>query len=211
MPSEVEARFRPLRGTALAELTDIAQLGTAELGPPRSFAEVDIYLDTPAGELAAARWACRLRRRADRLTVSLKGPPDGPVTDAIHRRPEVEGPATPSLDPAAWPPSPARDLLDRLRGAAPIVERLTLEQDRTERLVTLDGRALATLSLDAVTVRRAGRARGSFAVVELELAPDAADREPMFRRVAAELHARADLVPDPQTKLEHALELTVRG
>ena len=211
MATEVEARFRADGREVLAELAAVRRLGSADIGPAQAFVETDTYLDTPAEALSAVRWACRLRRRGDRVTVSLKGPPEAPVTGAIHRRPEVEGPATTSPDPEDWPASPARDLLDRLRGGAALRERLTLRQERVERPVTLGGRGIATLSLDAVTVLEAGGTRGGFAVVELELAPGAEGGEEALHAVAAEIGTRAGLYPDGQTKLEHALELISRG
>lgn len=212
MPTEVEARFRAhgLAGRdALVSLAKAPNLGRARLGPPRTFWEEDTYLDTADGALSAERWACRLRARADRVTVSLKGPPESAPAGAIHRRPEVEAPATHSHDPAAWPPSAARDLVDRLRAGAGLVERLTLRQRRTERAAILDGAAFGTLSLDEVTVVHADRERGSFAVVELELlSSDGADgREQDLVALVEAMASRPGLAPDAQTKLEHALEL----
>jgi inorganic triphosphatase YgiF len=208
MPTEVEARFRADEPGQLRRLAAIPAIGDAELGPPRTVDEVDVYLDTPGGALAAARWACRLRRRDDRVAVSLKGPPE-PATGAssLHRRPEVEGPATPSSDPGDWPPSAARDLLDSLRGGEPLVERLTLRQRRTERAVTLEGSALGTLSLDVATVEVAGRPRGEFRIVELELAAEASGREDALGDLARTLGTRESLEPERRTKLERALEL----
>lgn len=208
MPTEIEARFRADDLDRLDRLAEIPTIGEATLGPARTFDEVDTYLDTQGGALSAARWACRLRRRDEALTVSLKGPPEAAAAGGwLHRRPEVEGPASASGDPADWPPSEARDLVDRLRGGEPLAERLTLRQRRTERRVTLGGSILATLSLDAVRVERGGRAHGSFCVVELELTAGASGREDDVARVAAALAAREMLAPDPLTKLERALAL----
>ena len=208
MPTEVEARFRADDPDRLDRLAILATAGGATLGPARAFDETDTYLDTVGGALAVARWACRLRRRGGASIVSLKGPPDAPASGGwLHRRPEVEGPATTSSDPADWPPSAARDLVDRLRGGERLVERLTLEQRRTERRVELDGMVLATLSLDAVRVVRDGTTRATFWVVELELAPDAVGREADLARVAAGIAEGESLLADPLTKLERALEL----
>lgn len=208
MPTEVEARFRADGPRPLRDLATADHLGRARLGAARAFDEVDAYLDTEAGALSDARWACRLRTRGGRTVVSMKGPPEASPAGGIHRRPEVEGPATPSRDPSEWPPSPARDLVDRLRGGARLVERLTLHQRRTERDVVLEpNRVVATLSLDEVRAVAPGAELGTFAVVEVELVAGDDRDEGALRELAAALAARPGLRPDPQTKLERALEL----
>lgn len=206
MAVEVEARFSAAGRGALDRLAARASLGGATLGPARTVLELDRYLDTADGRLGSARWACRLRSREEITTLSMKGPPDAPVTGWLHRRPEVEGPASSHADPDGWPPSAARDLLRELSGGAPLVERLRLLQERTERAVTLDGRMLGTLTLDAVTVQRGGTWLGEMHVVELEIrAGGDADRD--LAPLAEALALEPDLQPEPRTKLELALEL----
>ncbi|MGH2418652.1 MAG: CYTH domain-containing protein, partial [Candidatus Limnocylindria bacterium] len=138
MPTEVEAKFRAESAEPLAELATRPRLGRAVLGRPRTVDETDRYLDTADGRLEAARWACRLRSREGTTRISLKGPQVEGTVGWYHRRPEVEGPATPTVDPDGWPPSPALDLLATLRAGRPLVERLRLQQRRTERAVALD-------------------------------------------------------------------------
>ena len=204
MRTEVEVRFRADDPTVLPRLASAPRLGPAELGPPHAFDEVDRYLDTAAGDLAAAGWACRLRMRADRAVVSLKGPPETGGSDWLHRRPELEGPARDRADPAAWPPSAARDRLDDLRQGGALEERIALRQRRTERDVRVDGRIVATLSLDEVGAMRDGTELGRYAVVEIELA---AGGEEILSSLAAELAQIRGLVAEPRSKLERALEL----
>ncbi len=201
---EVELKLHAETDAPLQALARIERLGLAELGPARVVDEVDRYLDAPGGPLAAVRWACRLRTREGRTLVSLKGPAQHPAGDGLHRRPELEGPAGAGLDPGAWPPSEARDLLTRLAGSGPLAERFTLRQRRTERDVLVAGRRIGTLSLDRVAVTGAdGTEAGSFRAVELELAGSDSDPAPIFES----LRAHPGLVPDPQTKLERALAL----
>lgn len=209
MATEVEAKFRAEGQPALDRLVAVDRLGDAVIGPAVAADELDRYLDTEGGAFATARWACRLRERGGRTIVSLKGPPEAATPDGWHRRPEVEGPASPSLDPGDWPPSPARDLVDRLRNGAPLHEHLALRQRRVERRVVIGGAEIGTLSLDTVTVERAGRAHGTLHAVELELAGAGADAGAVgaAASVAAALGADPDLVPDPTTKLEHALAI----
>lgn len=205
MALEVEAKFLADGPWSLDVLASAPTIAGAHLGPARTVDETDRYLDTADGRIGASRWACRLRSREGRVVVSLKGPAEGPSGSWLHHRPEVEGPATASLDPRDWPRSDARALLDRLRGDAPLVESFRLEQRRTERRVEIDGRGLGTLSLDRAAVHRDGRTAGELFVVELEL--DAAPAGDALDRLAAALRLTPGLRPDPKTKLEHALEL----
>jgi inorganic triphosphatase YgiF len=207
MRTEVEARFRAEGPAPLEALASAQRLGRADLGPARTVDETDRYLDTRDGRLAAARWACRLRSRDGVVRISLKGPPS--VTDGApwhHQRPELEGPATDEINPGAWPPSEALDLLDALREGAELAERLRLRQRRTERAVDVDGVPVGTLSLDEVRVVAGGSDLGELFVVELELDPAATSAERELAGLATALGQLPGLVPEGRTKLEHALE-----
>jgi inorganic triphosphatase YgiF len=203
MPVEVELKFRAESDAPLVALTRADRLGEARLGPPISYDEDDRYLDTADGRLAAARWACRLRRRGGIVIASLKGPAELVSPDGMHRRPEVEGPAAPSLDPRDWPSSAARDLVLRVTDGASLEEFLRLRQRRTERAVEDGGGRLGTLSLDRVDVERDARRVERLLVVELELTPEADGGD--VAGLAEALTAVDGLQPDPRTKLEHAL------
>jgi len=202
---EVELKLRAEDEAALHHLATLDRLGPCELGPPREIPELDRYLDTADGRLAAARWACRLRTRDGTVRVSLKGPAQHAVGDAVHRRPELEGPAVDDLDPERWPPSAARDHLLGLSGGQPLVERLALRQLRTERQASA-GDPVGVLSLDRVTVLARGQEDGRFLAVELELTADASDG-PLAEAVFAALRAVNGLEPEPRTKLERALAM----
>ena len=208
MRTEVEARFRAEGETTLDALSVLPRLASSLLGPAHQVDESDRYLDTADGRLAAAKWACRLRSRDGMTRISLKGPPAAPADQPWHhRRPEIEGPASDEISPEAWPPSPARDKLDSLRAGMPLVERLRLAQQRTERRVTTNaGAPIGTLSLDRVRVAAGGIDLGELFVVELELDPTAATGEAQLGVLADELAAIPGLVAEPRTKLEHALE-----
>lgn len=206
MGLEVEARFRAADRSPLDRLAADASLGRATLGEPTTYLEQDRYLDTHAGRLAAARWACRLRTRGDRTVVSLKGPPDRSPAGWLHRRPELEGPAAPVTDAAAWPPSEARERLLALSAGEPLATRITLLQERTTRSVSMAGATVGILSLDSVTpVDLDGARLGLFHVVELELVATA-NVERHLGPLARVLAARSGLTPEPRTKLELALE-----
>jgi inorganic triphosphatase YgiF len=207
MPTEVEARFRAESAEPLAELAGRARLGRARLGPPRTVDETDRYLDTIDGRLAAARWACRLRSREGSNRISLKGPPTATAHGWHHRRPEVEGPATPTIDPGSWPASPALELLQGLSAGLPLEERLRLDQARTERAVTLDdATSIGTLTLDRARISADARDLGELFVVELELLADSVAGEQELEHLAAALEATDGLTAEPRSKLERALE-----
>jgi inorganic triphosphatase YgiF len=206
MATEVEAKFRAETAEPLTELAHRPRLGRAILGTARTVDEVDRYLDTDDGRLAAARWACRLRSREGATRISLKGPPIGPSEGWHHQRPEVEGPATDAIEPDGWPASPALELLNSLRDEQPLIEHLRLYQARTERAVTLDGTSIATLTLDRVRMTANGTHLGSLFVVELELEQSSAAAGGALEGLAAELEATDGLVAEPRSKLEHALD-----
>ena len=208
MPTEVEAKFRAEGPGPLLLLASEPRLGGAILGAATTVTEVDLYLDTSGDRLATALWACRLRSRGREIRVSLKGPAEATIGEWLHRRPELEGPATESLDPGDWPRSEARVFLDELRQGEPLEERFELRQRRTERKVAVEETALGVLSLDAVEVRSDGHELGDLFVVELELIGEGeADAVRHLHGLAEALEQRPGLTADPRTKLEHALEL----
>lgn len=207
MQTEIEAKFRAETAEPLHELAARPRLGRAVLGIARTVEEIDRYLDTADGRLEAARWACRLRSREGTTRISLKGPPATAPDGWRHRRPELEGPASDSLDPDGWPASPALELLASMRDGRPLVERLRLEQARTERSVALDdGTPIGTLTLDRVWMRAAEVDLGELFVVELELVAWSAVAEAELEGLASELEATDGLVAEPRSKLEHALD-----
>ncbi len=204
---EVELKFIAEGPAPLDLLATATELGRASLGPADTYDELDRYLDTADGRLAAERWACRLRTRRGATIISLKGPAEPSLpgeAPALHRRPEVEGPASNALTPDAWPPSEARDRLLALSAGGRLVERLALAQRRTERAVEIDGRRTGLLSLDRVTVRHEGVEMGRLWSVELESVDETAAG---LEALGGALAATPGLLPDPLTKLERAVAI----
>ena len=217
-PVETELKLSATSTAPLRRLAQVPMLGGTLLGAPKTYLELDRYLDTDDGRLAAAKWACRLRSRSRTHRVSLKGPPvsSNELGGALHRRPEIEGAASARPDPGAWPPSAARDRLLELAGGRPLHEQLTLRQRRTQRSVGVEQDRIGTLSLDRVLVVHEGEAVASLWCVELEL-DDAAvatgDRIVTARLPGflADLLGSGGLTIEPLTKLERALELLGRA
>lgn len=207
MTTEVEARFQADGSQPLEDLATRSSLADATLGPAVTVAEIDRYLDTHDGRLADARWACRLRARGGTTRLSMKGPAGAQGEPWLHRRPELEGPATSEIDPAAWPASPAHELLDQLRAGGDLHERLRFDQERTERSVELRaGLRIGTLSLDRVRMSSAHSSLGDLFIVELELDHAGGSAESELPRLAAALAAIDGLEAEPASKLERALQ-----
>ena len=204
---EAELKYTALDGRPLFELEGLPALGAAHLGPPRMTLELDRYLDTADQRLAAARWACRLRERDGGTIVSLKGPPQHRPDDVVHRRDELEGPGGPGLDPLTWPASPARERLLEMTQGGELVERFRLEQERTERVVSLGEMPVGILSLDRVRVLNHDHEAGRMYVVEVELDPATLAAGFDHRPVADALERVPGLTRDPLSKLERALAL----
>jgi len=221
---ETELKLSATSAEPLRRLASMPRLGSIRLGEARTFLELDRYLDTDDGRLSSSQWACRLRRRSRRYLVSLKGPPAksragapcsrelGGVGAALHRRPEIEGPATARLDPDSWPPSAARSRLLSLAGGRDLHEVFALRQRRTQRPVTERRAQVATLSLDRVLVLHRGTTLGGLWCVEVELDAAAARREAraqaaLLDGLLTELLAVEGLSVEPLTKLERAMTL----
>jgi inorganic triphosphatase YgiF len=211
MPVEVELKYRAAGPGPLRVLATTPALGRAMLGDPSAIEELDRYLDTVDERFSASAWACRLRSRAGTTRLSLKGPAEDGTSGALHRRLEIEGPATDDLDPAAWPESEARDLVDSIRRGRPLVERFRLHQLRTERSVTLDGIDLGILTLDVVDIEAHGESLDRLHVVELELRGDAIGTDASrLAEMNGGLAAVDGLQPEDRTKLEHAIARLAR-
>ena len=163
-PVEVEVKLgvsAPALVRRLLRRPEPARLaGFEPLGPTHIVTVDDRYLDTQAvgGRLALAIMRARVRQSGTSFTVTVKraGVEDRGVTTRV----ELEGPATGSLDPAAWPASDARTALLEVAAGEPLVEIARLRQ---HRLTILLGRAGTTveLSLDAMEAMAGEPDRGA--------------------------------------------------
>ncbi len=203
---ELELKYRVLDAASAARLGALRTLGALRVaGRPRQVQVEDRYIDTADGALARAGYAARLRR-GPRLTIlSVKA--TNSTASALHRREELEGPADRSLDPRAWPSSPARALVVEHAGDSPLVEIVTIRQLRHAR--TLASETLEVeLSVDEVEVVAGGRVIERFLELEVELK---AGDEAGLGEVAAILAADPALEPVTTSKLERALAALARG
>ncbi|MCY7418862.1 MAG: CHAD domain-containing protein, partial [Chloroflexi bacterium] len=193
VPHEVELKYRvsdieSIRGYLSGPWT--AALPDVVLGETTLRLVEDRYFDTQHGVLQRHGFGARLRRHGEGVTLTVKSLAQDELSsdvppDALHRRIELEGPATARLDPDGWPSSPARELVDELRGGARLKARFTIRQRRAVRDVQgMDG--AAQLSLDEVEVIVGRAVVGTFS--ELEIESTAGDAS-LLRRLAAELEA----------------------
>ncbi len=197
---EVELKYRVADAAAAARLAGARTLGPFRAaGRARQVQVEDRYLDTADGALGRAGWAVRLRRGPAMTILSVKS--TTPAADALHRREELEGPADLSLDPHAWPPSPARSLVLEHAGDAPLLEIVTVRQLRRTRALA-DESAEVELSIDEVAVVAGGRVVDRFVELEVELRRGPATA---LDALAAVLAEDPDLEPEPTSKLERAL------
>ena len=176
----------------------------------------DRYVDTAYGALEAAGFGARLRREdGGPTTINVKSASherpsagtreiDGPM--ALSQRVEVEGPTDASLDPDAWPPSAARELVNEVRRGARLRTLFTIDQRREQEVLALeDGPVQVTL--DWVAIFRGARPVTSFSVLEIE---SKSGRRVNLARLAALIEATGFVTPEPRSKEEIARQYVAR-
>lgn len=205
-PVEAELKYR-MSDVAHGErfLAADALAGFPALGEPRTVANEDRYVDTADGSIARAGWAARFREGEGTARITLKAlrrhASDEPGA-ALHRRDELEGPASPGAPATDWPASEARGLLLDIAGTEELQELVTIRQVRRRRDFG-DGASRVELSLDDVEVIAGGGVVERFAELELELR---AGDDRALHRLAELLSEVEQLVPAETSKLERALE-----
>ncbi|MFN8518263.1 MAG: CHAD domain-containing protein [Chloroflexota bacterium] len=221
VPHEVELKYRVPDVAALRAWLDTGwaeALPQAELGPARTKAVEDRYFDTAREALRHHGFGARLRRVGGRHLVTVKSlspdelegaeevPATGDADEAVHRRIELEAPASSRLDPGTWPSSPARELIDELRGAARLRGLFTVRQVREVRDVS-GPEGAAQLSLDEVRVIAGRSVVGAFAELEVESTGGSLD---LLSGIARALTATGLVTPAGRSKEAQARALVDR-
>lgn len=186
MTLEREAKFAVGPMFRVPDLDDIVEGASADPQAPIRF--VTTYLDTP--DLRLARWGASLRyRTGEGWTVKLPKPGDG----VLVVRDEVTFEGGP-----AKPPDPALDLVRAYVRTASVHTAVRLQTVRSATRIEDDnGKPLAELVDDEVSVLDGRRVAARFREVEVELAPGAGEEllHPFLDRLAAAGATEPSLLP----------------
>ena len=205
---EIEAKFSVPDRETFQRLQAAEELAGFALSPGQEEMVDDTYLDTADRQLLAAGYACRRRKQGERLLLTLKELRT--ATGVIHRREELEvqlpfkraAPSAEGEDPEAWPVAPARDRVISFVGGARLLPLFDMRQLRTARLMSVDDRTVAELSLDQVQLT-AERGELTYCELEVELLPHGAEDD--LSIIAACLGEQWGLEPEPRSKFERAV------
>jgi inorganic triphosphatase YgiF len=200
---EIEAKFRVDDDLIFQRLPRLGAIGNFRLvAAPRPEDQHNVYFDTADGRLRSQHYGLRVRDLGDRRIATLKGAAQ--VQDGLYERDEWEVEIGADDQPAAWPPSEARDrALALLEGQAlqPIVTVRTL---RHHVVAERDDARVAELSLDEGTIEAGGQEL-RFRELEIELLNPEARAD--FDALVALLRERFALVPEERSKLQRGLAL----
>jgi CHAD domain-containing protein len=157
----------------------------------------DRAFDTADFDLARAGFGARLRTTDGTTVVGLKSTIE--VAGAMHRRREIEGPASERLHLFTWPASDARQLVASLAAGKELVERFHLRQHRRERAIELpDGSAWISLD-DAQVLTAGGQEIGRLRGLEVELRDG---RRRLLGRLAGRIQQSGLASPQPLSKMQ---------
>ena len=188
-------------GEAIARWLDVRYPAVGDAAW-RTLEITDRYFDTPDSALEAAGYGARLRTVGNETVLTVMA--DIESVGGLHRRLELEAPATRALNPAAWPESEARARVIALAaGTRRLIESFTVGQQRRERELALPT-ATAVASIDEAEVDYLGAPAGEIHQFEVELR----DGDPGALKVFARAFARARLArPGEHSKLAMAAQL----
>jgi inorganic triphosphatase YgiF len=218
---EIEAKFSAPDAATLERLGELGELAGYELAGHEVADMTDVYLDTDDRALRAAGLVCRRRDRGDRVVITVKRRGDatasddgsaasatsGPGADAIHRRDEWEtelpGALAPDAPPASWPTGEAREQVLAAARERPLAALVEVRQSRVLRTVAKNGRTVAELSLDTLSIVAADGPLPAQHEVEAELKDDGTEAD--LAQIAASLRSDFALTPQPLSKFERAM------
>jgi inorganic triphosphatase YgiF len=184
----------------LARAAPAALAGFRRVGRLRRVVVLDRYVDTADRALDAAGLRARLRDVGGTVTLTVKG--RALERAGVTTRTELEGPATRALDPMAFPPSRARDEVERVSAGRPLVEIARLRQRRAVRHLQRDG-TVVELSLDRLEALDGERTVATRTELEAEL--KAGDPEALAELGAALLRLPS-VAPAVASKRSFAIE-----
>ncbi|HYN69514.1 MAG TPA: CHAD domain-containing protein [Candidatus Eisenbacteria bacterium] len=203
---EAELKYRLKRGDDGLRYVESDELaGLSATGPAVVVQHEDRYVDTAGGAIKRGGHAARIRRSGESDIVTVKSGEE--VRDGLADREELEGPAGDTGSPEGWPQSKARDLLLELVRGEPLVEQVTLRQERHKREFAADSTRVE-VSVDNVEVMVGEVVAGTFGEVEIELVDGDGAALPAIQ---AALAGDAALRPAKRSKVESALAIVRRA
>lgn len=194
---EIEAKYTASR-TQFLYLLKIRALGEYSLETTGEQTLIDHYVDTSERDIKKAGYACRMREKNGRWTLTVKGL--GGVEGAIHQREEYETEIQRNMPLEQLPDSPARDLALSLSRSNPLVELCAIHQRRAKRVVCQGKRRVGEMSLDVVDMG----AGEQIYEVEIELQQDGTLAD---LQVLDEILQKDGLRPELLSKFERAMAL----
>ncbi len=202
MSEELEFKFI-VEDLAAARVWLDHRLGVSE--PWQTIQIIDRYFDTADLALSAGGYGARLRQTGRHTVVTVKS--DLEVAGGLHRREELEAPATRSLEPSRWTDSEARSRVLAVAQSRRLIERFRVEQERHEVEARV-GDAVVLASLDEADVWAGGRAAGSLKQLEVELR---SGDEAALRALGEEIAAAGIGVPESRSKMAISLALVAEA
>jgi len=196
---EIEAKFAIPTATLFQKLQTYTRLGVFSLTNAKVKRVHDTYMDTKQRHLCKAGYAFRERKQSDGWLLTLKSL--GGIDGAIRRREELEILLKTPMLPAAWSPCPMRDRVLEIIQDNTLMPLLALEQTRVTRIITLQNREVAELSLDQVHMRRKEN-KETFFTLEAELLSSGSEED--LAKIVELLQGEWGLAPEQHSKLEHA-------
>jgi len=203
---EIEAKFLVPDEPTMARLEDASSLGDYEIGPGEQRHDRDTFLDTPDRRFLSAGFYFRRRETSSGVRLTLKqlvAPAEG-----MLRREELEALVAADVPVSEWPHGPLRERVEQLGGGEALEPLLTLQQVRTARQVSAQGREIGELSLDRVT---AASRDGEQCWLEVEIEARGDGTEVDVASLAALLRDQWGLQPEGRAKFTRALELAGAG
>ena len=202
---EIELKFSFEDGEALREWLDRTFVVDDEGAGWQTHEITDRYFDTADLALAEAGFGARLRTVGSDTTLTIKA--DIEVSEGLHRRLELEAPATRALETQKWPDSEARSRLIDVVGGRRLIERFVVGQQRRERAILIDGTRVIA-SIDEGEVEYLETLAGEVHQFEVELrSGDPGALRPLAERIVAAGLAEAE----DRSKLQIASDLVERA
>ena len=200
---EIEAKFRVDDQQTFPQLLALDAIGPFKLiAEPDAEDQQNVYFDTADRRLRAGQYGLRVRDLGSRRIATLKGA--AKARDGMYERDEWEVEIGDDDNPAAWPPSEARDrTLALLDGAEPL-PILAIRTRRLHIIALRNDTRVAELSLDTGTIDAGGRT-ASFRELEIELLKTGTRAD--LDELVALLRARFTLIPEDRSKLARGLAL----